>query len=312
MIGCTLAELHLRERYSINISRIWRDDFEFVPHGTTTLEFGDTIRIVGNRSDCESFTPVVGHQEERLHETQFMPLTLGLLTGVLLGFLQLPLPSGLSVSLGLAGGPLLSGLVVGHFGRIGPLTFRVPVAAKYFIRELGLLFFLAGAGVEAGHAFWPELRQQGPVLLLVGAAVTLAPMIAAYSVARLVLRWDALTAMGSICGAMTCTPGLGAVSRMARSQAGSLAYVAVYPTARSVSPSLRPSSARFWNGSLGKHRSRNNYPVTRERQGACRRYCGQIGAIRNRWLAPCLLNEFPLLRIMVPSPPELTGPTSDR
>jgi putative transport protein len=231
VIGKSLAELSLREKFSVNVSRVWRDDFEFVPQGVTTLEFGDTIRVVGNRADCERLAPVVGHQEERLQETQFLPLAMGLWVGVLLGFVSLPLPGGLSVSLGLAGGPLLSGLIAGHFGRIGRLTFRVPLAAKYFIRELGLIFFLAGAGVEAGHKFLPTLQQHGLSILLVGALTTLVPMLAAFSVARWALRWDVFTALGAICGAMTSTPGLGVVAKMSRSQASSLAYVAVYPTA---------------------------------------------------------------------------------
>jgi putative transport protein len=231
VVGRSLAELSLREKFSINVSRIWRDDFEFVPHGDTTLEFGDTIRVVGNLCDCQRLAPVVGHQEERLQETPFLPLTIGLLVGVLLGFVSLPLPGGLSVSLGLAGGPLLAGLVAGHFGRLGRLTFRVPIAAKIFIRELGLIFFLAGAGVSAGHEFWPVLQQQGVALIGAGVLTTLVPMTIAFTMARLVLRWDAITALGAICGAMTSTPGLGVVVKLSRSQASSLAYVAVYPTA---------------------------------------------------------------------------------
>jgi putative transport protein len=231
VVGKTLAELKLREKFSVNVSRIWRDDFEFVPHGITTLEFGDTIRVVGNLCDCQSLAPVVGHQEERLQETPFLPLTMGLLVGVVLGFVALPLPGGLSVSLGLAGGPLLAGLVAGHFGRIGRLTFRVPIAAKIFIRELGLIFFLAGAGVAAGHEFWPVLQRQGVALIGVGVMTTLVPMAVAFTMARFLLHWDAVTALGAVCGAMTSTPGLGVVVKLTRSQASSLAYVAVYPTA---------------------------------------------------------------------------------
>jgi putative transport protein len=213
------------------VTRIWRDDFEFTPNATTSLEFGDTIRVVGNRGDCDRLVPVVGHQEERLQETAFTPLALGLLLGVLMGFIPLPLPGGLEVSLGLAGGPLLAGLIAGHFGRIGPLTFRVPMAAKYFIRELGLIFFLAAAGVAAGHEFWAVLRSQGVALLVGGLFTTMLPMIASFVAARWILRWDAITSLGAICGAMTSTPGLGAVATMSRSQASSLAYVAIYPTA---------------------------------------------------------------------------------
>jgi putative transport protein len=125
----------------------------------------------------------------------------------------------------------LAALVAAHFGRIGRVSFRIPLAAKYFIRELGLTFFLAGAGVEAGHTIWGVLQQEGLPLLVTGASTTLAPMFAAFALTRYVLRWDAVTSLGAICGSMTSTPGLGVVSKMSRSQASSLAYAAVYPSA---------------------------------------------------------------------------------
>lgn len=229
--GRSLAELQFGERFSATITRIWRDDFEIIPHGSATLEFGDTIRVVGNRGDCERVAPAVGHQEGQLEETQLLPLALVLVAGLLLGMVAIPLPGGLRVSLQLAGGPLIAGLVAGHLGRLGPMSFRIPLAAKFFIRELGLTFFLAGAGIEAGHLIWRVLQAQGPALLAVGAATTLVPMIVALLLARFAFHWDPVTALGAICGSMTSTPGLGVLSAAARSQAASLAYVAAYPAA---------------------------------------------------------------------------------
>lgn len=231
VVGKSLAELKWRERYGINVTRIFRDEFEFVPHGVSRLEFGDTIRVAGATEDCQRLVSVVGHQEEKLRETQFLPLALGLVAGVLFGLLPLPIPGGLEMRLGLAGGPLLAGLIAGHFGRLGRLSFRIPVAALYFIREIGLLFFLAGAGVGAGAQFWQVMQAQGMPVVVIAVATAIVPMVAAFAFARMVLKWDALTAFGAICGAMTSTPGLGLVSKMSRTPAASLAYVAVYPAA---------------------------------------------------------------------------------
>lgn len=229
--GRTLAELQFRERFGVNITRIFRDEFEFVPKGSSRLELGDTIRVAGSKEDCERIIPIVGHQEDKLRETNFLPLALGLVAGVLLGLLPLPAPGGLQMRLGLAGGPLIAGLIAGHFGQVGQLSFRIPVAALFFIRELGLLFFLAGAGVSAGHEFVSVLKQQGWTTILLAVCTAWAPMAMAYFFARSVLRWDALTSLGAVCGAMTSTPGLGAVTKMSRAPAASLAYVAIYPAA---------------------------------------------------------------------------------
>ena len=231
LCGQSLVSLQFRERYGLTISRVWRDDFEFVPHARTTLEFGDEVRMVGDVEDLARIEPIIGHKAERLNETRFLPFAIGLLAGVLLGHLTIPLSSTIKIQLGMAGGPLVAGLFVGHFGRLGKLNFRMPPAARMFVNELGLILFLAGAGVAAGATFWDVVREEGTMLLLAGALVTIAPLAAAWGLARFVFGWDALNALGAICGAMTSTPGLGAVSRVADSSAPSTAYVAVYPVA---------------------------------------------------------------------------------
>lgn len=231
LCGQSLEQLQLRERYGLTVSRIWRDEFEFVPRARTTLEFGDEVRLVGDTADLERIEPIIGHKAERLNETQFLPFALGLLVGVVLGNIPLNLTEEISVSLGMAGGPLAAGLCAGHFGRIGRMNFRMPVAARKFVNDLGLILFLGGAGVAAGADFVSVVRSQGVMLLLAAALVTAAPLAAAWVLSRKVFGWDALNCLGSVCGAMTSTPGLGAVTRVADSAAPSTAYVAVYPVA---------------------------------------------------------------------------------
>ena len=229
--GKRLDDLHVRERFGIVLTRLWRDDIEIVPTGSSTLEFGDTIRIVGDAADCERFIPLVGHQERRLQETRFLPLSLGLAVGVAIGLLPLPFPGELKVSLGMAGGPLFAALIVGHFGRIGPLSFRMPLAAKIFIREMGLIFFLAGAGTKAGANFVEVLMSQGFQLFVAGIVIAAVPLAASYCFARWVLKLDILSTLGAICGGMTSTPGLGVASNAADSDVPAVAYATVYPVA---------------------------------------------------------------------------------
>ncbi|MCI0491385.1 MAG: hypothetical protein L0Z07_00440 [Planctomycetes bacterium] len=247
--GKTLAQLRFRERYGVTITRIWRDDFEFVPSGNTALEFGDEIRIVGDSADCQRVTEAVGLRPERLNETRFLPLGAGLLAGLAVGSMPIHLPGGLTVQLGMAGGPLLAGLIAGHFGRIGSVSFRMPVAARMFMNELGLVLFLGNAGMIAGKNFLSVVRDNGPGLLLAAVLVTAVPLFVAYLLARYGFRWDALTSLGSICGAMTCTPGLGAVTKLADSSAPAAAYVAVYPVALLTVSLLAPllgAALRAW------------------------------------------------------------------
>jgi putative transport protein len=229
--GHSLAEMGFRERFGVTVTRMWRDDFEFVPTGRNMLEFGDEIRIVGDTDDCQRVTSLVGHRPDRLHETRFLGVGLGLLAGVLVGLVPLPLGGDYTLRFGLAGGPLVAGLVAGHFGRIGPVSFRMPTAARMFMNQLGLILFLAAAGLHAGESFWPVVSQQGAAMLLAAALVTAVPLAVSFLTARYWFRWDALHALGAVCGAMTCTPGLGVVNKLADSSIPATAYVAVYPVA---------------------------------------------------------------------------------
>ncbi len=230
--GKSLADLHAREQYGVVVSRLIREEMEFIPRGSTRLEVGDLIRVVGSKEAIERFVQLVGNLDRKLHETNFLPLCIGLVIGVLLGNQQVSVPgTDLSLKLGAAGGPLFVALIAGHFGRVGPLSIRMPVATKIFIRELGLMFFLAGAGVKAGGSFIDVLQQQGPMLFIAGILITIIPMFVAWAFARKVLKLEILSSLGAICGGMTSTPALGALSAASESESPAVAYATVYPAA---------------------------------------------------------------------------------
>lgn len=143
----------------------------------------------------------------------------------------IPLPGGARFSLGASGGPLLTGLVIGYFGRLGPISLEVKKSTLETMRELGLALFLAGAGSAAGKGFVATLTEYGPVLFFAGVVITLLPMIAGYFVAVRMFGLDIFNTLGSICGGMTSTPALGVLISETRTDYVSLAYAATYPVA---------------------------------------------------------------------------------
>ncbi len=157
--------------------------------------------------------------------------SLAVFLGILLGNVNIPLPGGTSFSLGLSGGPLLAGLVAGHFGRIGRFTLEVPKTTLTTLREFGMILFLAGAGCTAGNGFVEVLRTYGVNLFFVGMAMTLLPMIVGYFVAVRLFRLMPFTALGTICGGMTSTPALGSLIAVAGTDLIAATYAATYPVA---------------------------------------------------------------------------------
>lgn len=178
-------------------------------------------------------------RESKGKETKYLELEpIGILSmaialslGVLLGKIKIPLPGGMSFSLGTAGGPLFVGLVMGHFGHIGKLSLSSPPQLLKGMRELGLCLFLVGAGTDAGAGFVEVLMTQGVKVFLLGVVITLAPMICACLIARFLIRIDTLTTLGSVCGGMTSTPALGALISLCKSEDVAASYAATYPFA---------------------------------------------------------------------------------
>lgn len=231
----TLGQMRLWERYTVVITRIRRQNVEIAPTGNVALEIGDHIRIVGDKSAVEAFSHFAHGETDgaarKADETNMLPFLAGLLLGVGLGAVPFELGPGIELRLGNAGGAFLVSLLIGHFGRIGSLRLRVPEAAKNITRELGLMLFLAGAGVNAGGHFIEVLADQGLILLLAGVLVTLSGVGTALLLTHVLIKMNLLASMGSLCACMTNPPGLGAANAQTRTDLPTLAYASVYPVA---------------------------------------------------------------------------------
>jgi len=153
------------------------------------------------------------------------------LIGVFVGLIPVPLGQGVTVKLGMSGGVFLTSLLIGHFGKIGPFRLYVPPAAKNLTRELGLMLFLAGAGTSAGANLVSVLKDQGWILLLVGAAITLLSALAGLVVMMKIYKLNLLSAMGSLTAAMTNPPALASANNQTETDLPAIAYASTYPVA---------------------------------------------------------------------------------
>jgi putative transport protein len=231
MTGKKLSEMRVWERYTVVITRIRRHGQEFSPTGAVTLEMGDNIRVVGDKAAVESFTRLVHGSKQKADETNMLPFLIGIFLGILVGSIAIPLPNGIVVKLGSAGGAFIVGLLIGHFGGIGPLKLYVPSAARGVLRELGLMLFLAGAGVSAGELFLTTLGKYGGSLLLGGALVTIFAVLVALLLMHFVYKMNLLGILGTLSGGMTNPPALAAANSQTTSELPTLYYATVYPVA---------------------------------------------------------------------------------
>ncbi|MCC9607290.1 transporter [Blastopirellula sp. JC732] len=229
-VGKSLKELHLLSTYGVTITRIRRHDVEFVPSAITRIEFGDMLTAVGEPENWPEVERLAGHRPSTLDQSDILSLAIGLLMGISLGMLPVSIGNQ-SIQLGLAGGPLIVGLILGHFGRLGPIAGHLPRSARMLLMEAGLALFLASAGVSAGGNFVEVLRSQGIWLCVGAAAVAIVPLAVGFLLADLVMKLRLLKSLGAICGGMTSTPGLAAITSATDAAEPVIAYVAAYPIA---------------------------------------------------------------------------------
>lgn len=154
-----------------------------------------------------------------------------IMLGLILGSINIPLGGGNSFNLGTTGGPLIMGLIFGHFGRIGKLSMKVNSEMLSIFQELGLVLFLIGAGIDGGSGFVSTLSEYGPLLFVWGALMTTIPMLVGFFVAKYVLKLSLLNNLGSITGGMTSTPALGSLISSTGTSNVASAYAATYPIA---------------------------------------------------------------------------------
>ncbi len=229
--GKTIRDLGLEERFNATITRLRRGDVEFVPTPGMVLELGDRIRVVAFRERLGEITRFFGDSLESVAETDFLSLSLGIVLGVFVGLIPIPLPGGLKFKLGFAGGPLIVALVLGRLERTGPIRWVVPTSANLVLRQTGLVLFLAGIGSRAGYSFVTTIQGGGLTILAVGAVITSAATAAALLLAVKSFKLPMAAAMGMMSGLQTQPACLAYANQQSGGDQPNIWYATVYPAA---------------------------------------------------------------------------------
>ena len=231
MVGKQLCDLNLQRNFGCTVTRVRRSGIDLSPSPDLELRFGDKLMIVGEKEGIQAVARLIGNDVKKLSDTDFFPIAMGIVLGVLFGKLNISFGGGVSFSPGLTGGILMMALFLSAIGKTGPIIWSMSGPANQLLRQLGLLLFLAEVGTSAGKTLVSTFQESGFLLFGVGATITLVPMLLAALVGRLVFKISMLDLLGTITGGMTSTPGLAAADSMTDSIIPGVAYATVYPIA---------------------------------------------------------------------------------
>jgi len=229
--GKRLGSLRLRNSYDINISRVTRAGVRLLATPGLILQLGDRLTIVGDQKAIDAVSKLLGNTEARLHEPNLAAIFIGMVLGLVLGSIPIMIPGiSMPVKLGLAGGPMIVGILLGRFGpRLHLVTFTTS-SANLMLRGIGLSLYLACLGLEAGAGFFDTIMQAGGLAWIgLGFLITIVPVMIVATWAVRKNHIDFGSACGMACGSMANPMALNYANDTLPGDNAAVAYATVYP-----------------------------------------------------------------------------------
>ena len=229
--GKRLGQLHLRDAYNVNVSRVLRSDIKLLATEDLVLRYGDRLTLVGQPEAIDHAEKFLGNSVKTLNEPNLAIIFLGMLLGLALGTIPFTLPGMDSpIHLGIAGGPIIMGILIGAFGPRFHFIAYATRSASLMLRKLGLALYLACLGLDAGKDFLATVvRPEGLLWIGLGFVLTILPVIIVGVVALRMKKFDFGTICGILCGSMANPMALGYANDTVNGETSNISYATVYP-----------------------------------------------------------------------------------
>lgn len=229
--GKVLGQLQLRNTYSVNVSRITRGDIKLLATDDLRLQYGDRVTVVGKHEAVNNVEQFFGNSVKTLNEPNIGSIFLGLVLGLALGTIPVNIPGmDTPIRLGVAGGPIIMGILVGALGPKLHFISYTTRSASLMLRKLGLSIYLACLGLDAGKGFFATVvRPEGAMWVALGLLITVLPVVILGLVALKTKRYDFGTICGILCGSMANPMALSYANDTLKGDMASVSYASVYP-----------------------------------------------------------------------------------
>lgn len=229
--GKKLGSLRLRNHYGINITRIYRAGVQLLATPELVLQLGDKLTVVGEAAAISNVEKVLGNRIISLKEPNLIAVFVGIVLGLAVGAIPFSIPGvSFPVRLGIAGGPIIVGILMGAFGpRLHMITYTTR-SANLMLRGLGLSIYLACLGLDAGvHFFETVFRPEGLLWVALGFTITFVPVVLVAVIALKLMKIDFGSLAGMLCGSMANPMALNYVNATVEGDNPAVSYATVYP-----------------------------------------------------------------------------------
>ena len=226
-----LSELDLYNTYDLKVTRVFRAGREILPRPSLELFYGDILRVIGTDDAIQEAEKIIGNQEKKLLEPDFLSLFGGLLIGIIVGSIPLMVPGlPIPLKLGFAAGPLIVALLISRYGGISFIHSYINNGAIHFMKDFGICLFFAAVGIHAGEGFYENfIKYNGWNWLLYGSAITFIPLIMMVIVGRVFMKINFLQLAGIMSGSYTDPAALSFSTNYLENDVPIQSYAQVYP-----------------------------------------------------------------------------------
>ena len=241
--GTKLGDLRLRNSFGINITRVNRAGIDLLPSRSLRLQLGDRLTIVGEARSIENAAQILGNEAKQLRTPNLTSVFIGIVVGLILGSIPFAIPGmSMPVKLGIAGGPIIVGILMGAFGPRFHLATYISQSASLMLRQLGLTIYLAGLGLSAGAGFFETVfSADGLKWVLISCTLAVVPVLIVGFIASKIFKTDYAKNVGMLCGSMANPIALNYANSTTEGDEPAVAYATVYP----ISIFLRVISAQI-------------------------------------------------------------------
>ena len=207
--GKRIRSFNLRQQYHATITRVSRAGIDLLATPDMILQLGDRLMVVGNKEDVSKVADTFGNELKRLDVPHLLPIFFGIVLGICVGLLPIPIPGmGTTFKLGLVGGSLIVAILIGHYGPYYNMVTFSTTSANMMLRQVGLTLFLAALGLSVGENFVPTVVNGGYMWIGYGFLITIIPLLIVGAIAYKWLHMNYFNVVGLMVGSMTCAMAL--------------------------------------------------------------------------------------------------------
>lgn len=229
IIGRKIINIKKFKLYKATITKIRRSGVDIPPYPNMSLMLGDKLYVVAPQKYSEELTKLVGNNFKNYSKADFFSISLGIVFGIILGNISFGFPVIGDVKLSFVGGILITALILGRLGRIGPVVWQISPHSTTLMKNLGQLLFIASIGTHAGKYFVQSLKTNGITPIYIALVGLICSLLIMTIICRFVFKMNFLKILGLLSGAMTSTPSLTMANNTTKTDYSSISYATVYP-----------------------------------------------------------------------------------